>query len=217
MRWHKASVLGAMLFTSLACGAEQSQQQVDVQPAPRQLRAVPGCEGCEAAWEREPATMASAIQLAGRDEPGERLLLQGTVFKPDRRTPAPNVILYIHQTNSAGRYAGGSDESEWSRRHGRLRGWLRTGPDGRYEVKTIKPGQYPDRPDPAHIHLTVLENGKDPYRIDDVVFDGAPGVDEEYRREAEKRGGSGIVRLQPAANGSWLAKRDIILLAQQPH
>jgi protocatechuate 3,4-dioxygenase beta subunit len=158
--------------------------------------------------------MAPSVQLTGKDEPGERLLLQGTVFKPDGRTPAPNVIVYIHQTNAAGRYAGGSNDSKLSRRHGRLRGWLRTGPDGRYEVRTIKPGQYPDRPDPAHIHLTVLEQGKDPYRIDDVVFEGSPGVDEEYRREAEKRGGPGVARLRRAPNGGWLVKRDIILLAQ---
>jgi protocatechuate 3,4-dioxygenase beta subunit len=158
--------------------------------------------------------MVAKIQLAGKEEPGERLLLTGTVFKPDGRTPAPNVVIYIHHTNAAGRYAGGSNESEWSRRHGRLRGWLRTGPDGRYEVRTIKPGQYPDRPSPAHIHLTVLEQGRDPYWIDDVVFDGAPGIDVEYRREAEKRGGPGIVRLQPAPNGGWRAERDVILLAQ---
>lgn len=213
MRWHKTLALAAMLVSSTACGAEQGEQQVSARQAPRQLPTVPGCEGCEAAWEREPSTMAPNIQLAGSDEPGERLVLQGTVFQANGRTPAPNVVVYIHQTNAAGRYAGGSDESEWSGRHGRLRGWLKTGPDGRYEVRTIKPGQYPNRPDPAHIHLTVLEHGKDPYWIDDVVFDGAPGV-EEYRREAEKRGGPGIVRLQPAPNGGWLAKRDIVLLAQ---
>ncbi len=214
MRWHGTLTVAAMLVISTACGAEQGQQQVSAKQAPRQLPTVPGCEGCEAAWEREPSTMVASIQLAGKDEPGERLLLQGTVFKADGRTPAPNVVLYIHQTNAAGRYAGGSKESEWSRRHGRLRGWLKTGPDGRYEVRTIKPGQYPDRPSPAHIHLTVLEQGKDPYWIDDVVFDGAPGVDGEYRREAEKRGGPGIVRLQPAPNGGTLAEREIILLAQ---
>ena len=214
MRWHKTLALAAMLVSSTACGAEQGEQQVSARQAPRQLPTVAGCEGCEAAWEREPSTMAPSIQLAGSDEPGERLLLQGTVFKPDGRTPAPNVVVYIHQTNAAGRYAAGSNESEWSRRHGRLRGWLKTGTDGRFEVRTVKPGQYPDRADPAHIHLTVLEQGKDPYWIDDVVFDGAPGVDEKYRREAEKRGGSGIVRLEPAPNGGWIAKRDIILLAQ---
>jgi protocatechuate 3,4-dioxygenase beta subunit len=203
-----------MLASSTACGAEQGEQQVSGRQAPRQLPTVPGCEGCEAAWEREPSTLGPSIRLAGTDEPGERLLLQGTIFKSDGRTPAPNVVVYFHQTNAAGRYAAGSDETQWGRRHGRLRGWLKTGADGRYEVRTIKPGQYPDRPSPAHIHLTVLEQGKAPYWIDDVVFEGAPGVDEEYRREAEKRGGPGIVRLRPAPNGGLLAKRDIILLAR---
>ncbi len=165
MRWHEALTVAVMLLSSAACGAEQGQQQHSAKQAPRQLPTVAGCEGCEAAWERESSTMDASIQLAGKDEPGERLVLQGTLFKTDGRTPAPNVVLYIHQTNAAGRYAGGSNESEWSRRHGRLRGWLKTGPDGRYEVRTIKPGQYPDRPSPAHIHLTVLEQGKDPYWI----------------------------------------------------
>lgn len=214
MRCHKALGLAVLLVSSTGCGAEQGEKQVSTTQAPRPLPTVPACEGCEAAWERKPSTMAPTIQLAGGGEPSERLVLQGTVFKPDGRTPAPNVVVYIHQTNAAGRYAGGSEESEWSRRHGRLRGWLKTGPNGRYKVRTIKPGQYPDRSHPAHIHLTVLEQGKNPYWIDDVVFDGAPGVDEEYRREAEKRGGPGIVRLQPGPKGGWLAKRDIILLAQ---
>ena len=210
MRWYKGITLATMLIASGACGADQGQRQA----APRQLRPVPGCEGCEAAWEREPSTLVSSIRLAAEKEPGERLLLQGTVFKPDGRTPAPNAVIYIHQTNASGRYANGSNESEWSRRHGRLRGWLRTGPDGRFEVRTVKPGQYPDRPNPAHIHLTVLEQGKDPYWIDDVVFEGEPGVDAEYRADSENRGGPGIVRLQADSNGGWLAKRDITLLAR---
>jgi protocatechuate 3,4-dioxygenase beta subunit len=215
MKMHRTITLAAILVTSTGCGAEQAQQQAGVQQASRPLRAVPGCEGCEAAWEREPSTLGSNIVLAGEEEPGECLLLQGTVLKPDG-TPAPDVVVYIHQTNAAGRYANGSAESEWSRRHGRLRGWLRTGPDGRFEVKTVKPGQYPDRPSPAHIHLTVLEQGKDPYWIDDVVFEGEPGVDAKFRAEAENRGGPGIVRLQRAPSGGWLAKRDIILIPGKP-
>jgi protocatechuate 3,4-dioxygenase beta subunit len=140
------------------------------------------------------------------------MLLQGQVLNPDGKAPAGGVVIYLYHTNAAGLYGNGSSESEWSRRHGRLRGWLKTGADGRYAVETIKPGQYPDRRrEPAHVHLTVLEPGKDPYYIDDVVFAGEPGVDAAYRAERLNRGGPGIVQLRRDASGRWLAERNIIL------
>jgi protocatechuate 3,4-dioxygenase beta subunit len=120
-------------------------------------------------------------------------------------------VLYLHHTNAAGLYANGSSASEWSRRHGRLRGWLKTGSDGRYEVLTIKPGRYPNRPGPAHVHFTVLDRAKDPYWIDDVVFAGEPGVDAAYRSGRQNRGGAGIVRLQKNSAGTLIAERNIIL------
>lgn len=174
-------------------------------------RSVPGCEGCEAAWERDPSTLPAHLRLAAAREPGEPLHLQGTIYRADGRTPAAGVVLYLHHTNAAGLYADGTDESAWSRRHGRVRGWLKTGADGRYSVDTIVPGRYPNRPDPAHIHMVVLEPGADPYWIDDVVFAGEPGVDEAYAAAREDRGGSGIVTLGRAADGRRTATRDIVL------
>lgn len=175
------------------------------------LRPVADCEGCEAAWERDPATLGPTLRLTPPDEPGEPLVVEGTVYQADGRTPAAGVVLYFHQTNADGLYAGGTDESEWSRRHGRLRGWLRTGADGRYRLETIKPGQYPSRIDPAHIHVTVLEPGADPYWIDDIVFTGEPGVDATYTAKRENRGGSGVVTLKKTADGRLAATRDITL------
>jgi protocatechuate 3,4-dioxygenase beta subunit len=122
------------------------------------------------------------------------------------------VVLYIHHTNNAGVYGNGSSESVWSKRHGRLRGWLRTGADGKYEVHTIRPGEYPDRTDPAHIHLTIWEQGKDPYWIDDVVFAGELHVTPAYVAERENRGGTGVVRLKRDASGRSVAERDIVLI-----
>lgn len=215
MQWSHTVLALAMLASSSACGAEPPDARnttAEMSQAPRQLREIPGCEGCEAASERDPQTLSPFIRLASADEPGEPLLLRGTVYKPDGKTPAPGVVLYVHHTNAAGVYGNGTNESVWSRRHGRLRGWLRTGADGKYEVHTIKPGQYPNRREPAHIHLTVWEQGKDPYWIDDVVFAGEPGVDADYRAERQNRGGPGIVQLKREASGRWLAERDIVLV-----
>ncbi|MDQ3245333.1 MAG: intradiol ring-cleavage dioxygenase [Pseudomonadota bacterium] len=209
-RWSRRSVIAALLVGPAACYARPSGGTQASQA--RELRPIAGCEGCEAAWERDPSALSSRIKLAAAEERGEPMLLTGTVFRADGKTPAPDIVLYIHHTNASGRYADGTQESEWSRRHGRLRGWLKTGSAGRYEVLTIKPGRYPDRTDPAHVHMTVLDGDKDPYWVEDVVFDGEPGVDAAYRAERTNRGGSGIVRVQKDGAGRWIAQRDIILM-----
>lgn len=168
------------------------------------------CEGCEGVFERPSASLPARIVMA-KGERGTPLDVEGRVLKPDGVTPAPGVVLYVYHTNADGLYANGSGESEWSRRHGRIRGWLKTGADGRYAIRTIKPAPYPSQPFPAHLHFTVLEPGRKPYYIDDIVFDGETGVTADHRARQEFRGGSGIVRLARGSGGVPLARRDIIL------
>lgn len=180
-------------------------------PEPAARRGLYDCEGCEAVAERAPTTLSAAIDLAAPDEPGERMILTGRVLTADGTAPAVGVVIYAHHTNDAGLYANGSNESVWSRRHGRLRGWVRTDAEGRYTFRTIKPAPYPDRSMPAHVHLFVGEPGRRPYYIDDVVFDGEFGVTTAYRKACELRGGNGIVRLGRTGAGALLARRDIRL------
>ena len=204
----KRLLITAALAALTACSATGSAQE-------RSARAdLYLCEGCEAAHERDPASLGWRTHIAGESEPGERMVVRGTVYQTDGATPAPGVIIYMHQTNAAGAYAGGSNESEWSRRHGRLRGWAKTDRTGLYEFATVKPAPYPGHTEPAHVHLTVLEPARRPYYIDDVVFAGEFRVDAEYRRSREERGGSGIVSLARAPDGTWIAERDVIL---EPH
>lgn len=169
------------------------------------------CEGCEAVAERDASTLPSILSLAGPAEPGERLRLSGRVLAVDGRTPVEGVVIYAHHTNSDGLYANGTSETTWSRRHGRLRGWVRSDAQGRYAFETIKPAPYPDRTMPAHVHLFIQEPGLRPYYIDDVVFDGEFRVDADYRAGQELRGGSGIVQLGRDPDGVWTAIRDIRL------
>lgn len=173
------------------------------------------CEGCEAAAERTPATLTWNVDVA-RGHPGEPLILDGTIFQSDGRTPASGIVIYMHQTNADGLYANGSPETEWSRRHGRLRGWALTDANGRYRFATIKPAPYPDMTMPAHIHLYISEPGRRPYYVDNVVFDGEHKVDAAYRSAQELRGGSGIVRLARSDDGKTLrATRNITLERHQ--
>ncbi|MFN3960184.1 MAG: intradiol ring-cleavage dioxygenase [Parvularculaceae bacterium] len=180
-------------------------------PPARARRDLYHCEGCEAVAERALDTLSATAVIAGPDEPGERLIAEGVVYQSDGVTPAAGVVIYAHHTNHQGLYANGSGETEEARRHGRLRGWVKTGADGLYRFETVKPEPYPDMTMSAHIHLMIGEPGRRPYYVDDIVFEGEHDVTDRYRREQELRGGSGIVRLKRNEAGVLLARRDIVL------
>jgi protocatechuate 3,4-dioxygenase beta subunit len=95
--------------------------------------------------------------------------------------------------------------------HGYIRGWVKTDAEGKYFIYTIKPGTYPTRDAPAHIHFTVKEpNDIKEYYIDDVVFDDDPLLNTEARAKLENRCGSGIVRLA-AKESLQVGERNLIL------
>ena len=167
------------------------------------------CEGCEAISEGEP--VLGVLKLPVADEPGEAMVIGGVVRSASTGAGVGDVVLYAHHTNAAGLYANGSSETMWSRRHGKLRGWVKTAADGSYRIETIKPAPYPDMTMPAHVHVFLSEPGRRPYYIDDVVFAGEFKVDDTYRARQELRGGSGIVTLARSPEGVWLARRDIVL------
>jgi len=178
-------------------------------PVAAQQTELPACEWCGAAEAPEDVDWRTTI--AGPDERGERLVLEGTVFEADGVTPAAGVLLYLYHTNADGRYEPRGEVTGNERRHGALRGWVRTRQDGRYRVETIRPAPYPNRREPAHIHLTVTPPGGEETWIDSVVFDDDPLVSADDRDRRTGRGGSGVVTLERDADGVLHAVRDIVL------
>lgn len=166
------------------------------------------CEGCEAVFVGRPETLASSARIAPAGEPGEPLVLKGTVRHADG-TVAPGVIVYAYHTNAAGIYprAEGRDAT----RHGRLRGFALTGAKGEYRFDTIRPGSYPNSDNPQHIHMHVIEPGRCTYWIDDVHFTDDPLLKAEDRTAPPGRGGSGITEPVKQASGAWHVRRDIVL------
>jgi protocatechuate 3,4-dioxygenase, beta subunit len=203
--------LTTLAASGLGTGCSRAEQ---TQSPERPRSDLYACEGCEAIDERNPLELSPSATLAGPDEPGQRMRLSGRVYAVDGVTPVEGVVIYAHHTNVEGLYANGTPDSEWSRRNGRLRGWVRTDVDGQYAFDTIKPAPYPDMTMPAHVHLYVKEPGRRTYYVDDVVFDGEFKVDAAYRAAQELRGGSGIVRLGAGSDGVLTAVRDIRL---EPH
>lgn len=95
----------------------------------------------------------SSAFIADAAEPGERMVLTGTVFGHDGK-PREGVTVYAYHTDAKGLYR----TKPWGRP--RLRGWANTDAAGRYELHTIKPGPYPMRRNPAHIHMTIAVPGQ---------------------------------------------------------
>lgn len=168
------------------------------------------CEGCEAIHEYGNKMLLTVDTLPKFEETSPKLKISGVVYQSDGETPADNVILYIYHTNRKGIYETQGNEKGWARRHGFIRGWIKTDRDGRYTFYTFRPASYPNRRAPEHIHITVKEPNKLEYYIDDFMFEDDPLLTTTERNSRPQRGGSGIVNLI-SKNGILTIERDIIL------
>ena len=171
-----------------------------------------GCDGCELMYVGMPKDIKAVAYSPGWTEKGQKLLVTGIVYHLDGRTPAPNVIIYYWQTDSHGYYSPEAKMDERAKRHGHIRGWVKTDTNGRYSIYTIRPAPYPDRNNPAHIHISIKEpNIANEYYIDELVFDDdkllIPAI---KQKPLENRGGSGILRVL-VEDDLQIAEHNIIL------
>ncbi len=176
------------------------------------------CEGCEAVYE-SPVPFNKLLwidTLPDYNLAGPKLNIEGIVYNKDGKTPAKNVVIYIYHTDQTGRYSTKGNETGWGKRHGNLRGWVKTDDEGKYAFFTLRPASYPGaNSPPAHIHTIIKEPGKNPYWIDDFLFDDDPALTKTERSRQRNYGGDGILKPE-LKNGLWSAKRDIILGLNMP-
>ena len=170
------------------------------------------CEGCEAIHESKiPFNALNEIDtLSIFNEDGPKLVVSGTVYKSDGETPAPGVVLYIYQTDQTGRYRITGTETGWGKRHGSIRGWMKTNSQGQYKFYTVRPASYSQTGPPAHIHVIVKEPDKNEYWIDDFLFDDDPFLTAEERKNHRGLGGNGILKIKEIDNVQH-AERNIYL------
>lgn len=201
----------AVLALALSTAAIVGHADVRAQSAAREPIVGQPCEGCEAVFEGRPATLASTARIAPAGEPGQPLVVTGRVLDRDGR-PRAGVVVYAYHTNDGGLYPPpATSVGAAGNRHGRLRGWAVSGADGRYAFETIRPGAYPTREAPAHIHMHVIEPGCATYYIDDVMFTDDPLLTPDARiRLSNGRAGSGIAT-PTRRDGTWRVTRDIQL------
>lgn len=191
------------LLPGVTPAAAQAVEEVPVIGGP--------CEGCEAVFLGMPDSIGGSTRLAPLDEPGEPMVIDGTVYDAGGR-PVLGVIVYAYHTNAAGIYEPAPGARGWVRRHGHLRGWARTDARGRYRFITIRPGPYPGRNAAEHVHMHVIEPGCCTYWIHSLHFDDDPLLTDEERRDAPNaRGGDNLASPEREANGVWHVRRDIVL------
>ena len=128
---------------------------------------------------RDPFTAMPPLPLAVRSEcdltriapgrphaQGQVMEISGRVVDEDGR-PVRDTLLEIWNANAHGRYShtldSGNTESPLDPNFYGF-GQLLTSPEGRYRLRTIKPGAYIARRDinwwrPPHVHLSVIGNG----------------------------------------------------------
>lgn len=168
---------------------------------------------CELMYVGMPKKINAIDTSAGWYEKGQKLIITGTAFQLDGKTPAPNVIVYYHQTDNNGYYSPGDGSHENNTRHGHIRGWVKTDKNGKYSIYTIRPAPYPNENLPAHIHLIIKEPDiKNEYWIDDLVFDDDKLLI-PYRKkypETAPRCGSGTLRIL-LKDSLQIAEHNIIL------
>lgn len=169
-----------------------------------------GCEGCEAIYEYGDKKLTPIDTLPEFQSSEPQIKIKGTVFKKDGKTPAENVIIYIYHTNRQGIYETKGNETGWAKRHGFIRGWIKTGKDGKYTFYTFRPAAYPNGSEPEHIHITVKEPDKNEYYLDDYLFDDDPLLTQSKRNKLNNRGDSGIMKTI-TENGMLTIERNIVL------
>ena len=168
------------------------------------------CECCEGIYQGMPQQVSWQTTITTKNEPGEPMEISGVVYQKDGKTPAPNVIVYVYHTDNEGLYSKGTGEA-CARRHGHLRGWMKTDAQGRYRFVSIRPKPYPNTNIAAHIHVFIKEPDKNDYYIDEYEFDDDPLLTPQARQRQAPKGGLGIIRMQKNAQSVWVGKRDIVL------
>lgn len=169
-----------------------------------------GCDGCEAMFEGVPSSVSWETKLGTIAEPGEPMIINGTIYQRDGKTPAPDILLYVYHTDNKGLYSPAPKQTTGTR-HGHLRGWMKTDSQGRYQFSSIRPVSYPNSKAPQHIHPLIKEPMTSLYWIDEYLFDDDPFLTKEERLKQQKRGGSGIIHLTKNEKGVWIGRRDIVL------
>ncbi len=115
----------------------------------------------------------SRIELNIHNKEGEKLTIQGTVYKDDCVTPISNAKIEIWHANHQGEYDNETDDFEF-------RGTVYSNEEGKYDFSTIVPGRYLNGSNyrPSHIHFKVTEKDHQDL-VTQLYFEGDPYIESD--------------------------------------
>ena len=154
-----------------------------------------------------PPDVSWRTKLATSDDPGDRILISGTVYKPDGKAVAANTLIYLYHTDVHGIY-GRKEKGE--HRHGRHRGWMLTDQKGRYEFESILPASYPDSTIAKHIHMTLTTIDMKEEAPDVILFEGDKFLTDNDRK-VDRGGFNPVLKMVKGSDGVLRGTRDIKL------
>lgn len=160
----------------------------------------------------DPKNPVWRIKMVSDDEPGEPLIIAGTIYGSDGK-PLDGARLHVYHTDARGYYS--ERDGNGQAPQPRLKGWMKTNADGKYEFRTIKAAPYPGGGNPAHIHGSLSAPGYSERWIEEYWFEGDQNITNEMRSRLPGIGQlAPILTLRKDADGVWRGVRDFKLEAK---
>lgn len=140
-------------------------------------------------------------------EKADKLKITGTIYQSDGKTPASDVLLFVHQPDENGDYELKRDENR--KRYIHHRGWIKTNADGQYTFYTFIPGKFLRSKELRQIHRTIKEPGKPEYELTSFFFDDDPLLP-DLTLACRAKAVMSMLKLNKKDN-MYVATKDIIL------
>ncbi len=204
----KAAFLFFLVYQGLFSTRAQTRQEIRLE---RKFTGVGYslCGSCSI-----PYSTSGVVRLDPQGEPGDRIVISGTIYKEDGVTPDSGIVLFLYQTDAGGYYHRPQEDVF----RPRIFGWVRTGKDGRYEIYTIKPApEILERNAPAHIHVHIFGNGMSEHFLHEFWFQGDPAISAKDAKRFSSLGNySPVVSLAKGSDGILRGVRNIRVRPAQP-
>ena len=156
-----------------------------------------------------PADAPSRTVVPPNGEAGTPIVISGTVS--DGSGVLRGASVYVYQTDARGYYDPANPRAS---DRPRLRAYMRTDAQGRYEFRTIRPGSYPGTNNPGHVHYHVVAPGYRE-RVFEIVFEGDSLIPPQWREQAKSEdSGVAIVALTGSGPGPLRGTQNVTLRPQ---
>ena len=146
---------------------------------------------------------------------GTPLLINGKILGSDGN-PIEGADLWIYHTDSEGYYAKSESGGDKGWRYADYSARLKSGPDGTFEIQTIRPAGYPNSINPAHLHIRINVPGY-PELEYTAYFEGGDRITSEIKDLVDRYGTMFLLPVDTSNDGLQTVSWHIKLLKNSPY